>query len=308
MSVYKQFTNNDIILNVFEANKLISFSSSDISDINTGIEFYTGKNISKKKFPTETSGFNITQSISGVYNNIKHSYYSNYLISPYGDPSPERVIVPGSDENGDKYISSGSNINGPRFENYLQTDLSYKKLFPTHPNSEISVISIPKSLIGENIVPSTLSFNSTRYINDFESISIKDDGEGNLLNGEQIIGNIFYSHGICVFTTGSINNWFSNYILDETNISYSSSFKIYESQYKCVISENEFNFSLNPSLISGSSDDKYYDFVTSSIFTPYITTIGMYNNDKELMAVAKLSQPIPISKLTDTTIIISYDI
>jgi hypothetical protein len=51
-----------------------------------------------------------------------------------------------------------------------------------------------------------------------------------------------------------------------------------------------------------------YNFVTGSFFTPYVTTVGLYNNDNDLIAVAKLSQPLPISSVTDTTILINLDL
>jgi hypothetical protein len=35
--------------------------------------------------------------------------------------------------------------------------------------------------------------------------------------------------------------------------------------------------------------------------------IGLYNDNKELLAVAKLSQPLPVSPTTDTTILINID-
>ena len=57
--------------------------------------------------------------------------------------------------------------------------------------------------------------------------------------------------------------------------------------------ENEFNFSQNPSLISGSSNSGILsDFATGSYFDPYITTVGLYNDANELLAVAKLSKPL----------------
>jgi hypothetical protein len=36
--------------------------------------------------------------------------------------------------------------------------------------------------------------------------------------------------------------------------------------------------------------------------------VGMYNNKKELLAVAKLAQPLVVSPTTDTSIIINLDI
>jgi len=52
-----------------------------------------------------------------------------------------------------------------------------------------------------------------------------------------------------------------------------------------------FNYSTNPSFISGSDGSVLYD---SFINDPqvYITTVGLYNNNQELVAVAKLSRPL----------------
>ena len=89
--------------------------------------------------------------------------------------------------------------------------------------------------------------------------------------------------------------------------SFQSSRTIYETQYKCTIGENEFNFSLNPSLISGSTDGTVYDYVTGSYFDPYVTTIGLYDELQNLLAVGKLAQPLPTTATTDTTILINID-
>jgi hypothetical protein len=42
-------------------------------------------------------------------------------------------------------------------------------------------------------------------------------------------------------------------------------------------------------------------------FAPYATTIGLYNDDNELLMVAKLGKPIMLSPDTDTTFIVKYD-
>ena len=90
--------------------------------------------------------------------------------------------------------------------------------------------------------------------------------------------------------------------------SFESTMTIYESQYKCTLLENEFNFSQNPSIISGSSNSgTLLDFATGSYFEPYITTVGLYNNAKELVAIGKLAQPLQSSDVTDTTILVNLD-
>tara|TARA_R110000751_G_scaffold9079_2_gene34842 strand:+ start:3176 stop:4198 length:1023 start_codon:yes stop_codon:yes gene_type:complete len=64
------------------------------------------------------------------------------------------------------------------------------------------------------------------------------------------------------------------------------------SDYIFVRSRNsEFNYSENPSFISGSTGEVIYDnFINHP--QVYTTTVGMYNDSNELIAVAKLSKPI----------------
>jgi hypothetical protein len=54
---------------------------------------------------------------------------------------------------------------------------------------------------------------------------------------------------------------------------------------------SEFNYSENPSFISGSTGEVIYsDFINNP--QVYITTVGLYNDNNELLAVAKLSRPL----------------
>jgi len=64
------------------------------------------------------------------------------------------------------------------------------------------------------------------------------------------------------------------------------------SDYVFVRSRNaEFNYSENPSFISGSTGDVLYSAFINSPQT-YITTVGFYNDTNDLLAVAKLSKPL----------------
>jgi hypothetical protein len=64
------------------------------------------------------------------------------------------------------------------------------------------------------------------------------------------------------------------------------------SDYVFVRARNsEFNYSENPSFISGSTGDVIYSTFINSPQT-YVTTVGFYNDTNELLAVAKLSKPL----------------
>jgi len=88
------------------------------------------------------------------------------------------------------------------------------------------------------------------------------------------------------------------------NVKFRSTQTIYQQQIICQVDENEFNYTLNPSATSGSD---YHDFVTGSDFAPYVTTVGLYNETNELLAVAKLAQPFRMPQNTDVTFVVRWD-
>lgn len=82
-----------------------------------------------------------------------------------------------------------------------------------------------------------------------------------------------------------------------TAVSGAASFKLNSeetvtSDYVFVRARNaEFNYSENPSFISGSTGDVIYSVFINSPQT-YMTTVGFYNDTNDLLAVAKLSKPL----------------
>jgi hypothetical protein len=82
-------------------------------------------------------------------------------------------------------------------------------------------------------------------------------------------------------TTGSITSSFSL----NSNETITSDFVF------CRARNAEFNYTENPSFISGSTGAVLYNLFINSP-TTYITTVGMYNDSNELLAVAKLSKPL----------------
>lgn len=94
------------------------------------------------------------------------------------------------------------------------------------------------------------------------------------------------------------------------NLNFRNEHTIYENFIKCSVEESEYNLTYNPSLLSDRTNisSSIADFATGSEFRPYVTTIGLYNEQNELLMVAKLGKPIPVSSETDMTFLIKYDI
>jgi hypothetical protein len=317
MGVFKSFITSDVIVSPFEVNKSFTFKGNELTGSNVEIDRYIGKNVTTSpwisgSYPT---GYITTQDQVLVYRSIRELYYSNYLLGDDGSPAATASF------NTDGTITGAAYT--PNYYNYLSSTLLANRYFPTGSNDIIGVISIPSNLYGEYIKPGTLLLSNPDYI-------LNDDGEGNIISGSYKVGDIIYEHGMIILTSDGIPKQdgygfatygtssygvgdvgFINSFITSSNVtcSFSSSFNIYETQYKCTLRENEFNFSQNPTLVSGSSNSGIlYNFATGSYFSPYVTTVGLYDNNYNLLAVAKLAQPLPTSAVTDTTILINLDL
>jgi len=314
MSAFKQFLSTDVIVSPLVVNKSFSFEGT-ASLINNGVIALVGTNYNKSSslFYTSSSILNptITSSISQgrLYNSVKQLYYTNYIPNPIsGSPYITNYLGQVVEDNSQTDVYS-------RFHNYEQTSLfqtnsvSYTSNygFSRYFNDYIYMLSIPRDLFGDYINPSTF-YLKLEEVTPGDFITVTDNGEGILVSGSQVVGIINYSHGTVIFPPNyGINIDECLFQTNNITCSFQSSRTIYETQYKCTIRPEEFNFSLNPSLISGSTEGTVYSFVTGSYFSPYVTTVGFYNEAQELLMVAKLGQPLPTSRTTDTTILVNID-
>jgi hypothetical protein len=222
-------------------------------------------------------------SASLVYASAKQLYYSNSL------PNPEATF--------------NTPLNVRRYDNFIQSGLYAPMNFPTAPGATISVVSIPKSLYGDYIKPGSVLCGGAR-----------DDGEGNMRSGGingSIVGRIIYSHGMIIFTSGNGGP-----------ASFRSTKIVYETQYKCTIRPDEFNYSCNPTILkttrptnpisaNGEPTDLggvVEDYVADNPgFAPYVSAVGLYDSNNICLAVGKLALPIPTSRTTDMNIVINLD-
>jgi hypothetical protein len=214
------------------------------------------------------------------YRLVRQLYYQNYLTGSLLNSTSSW------DWNQQSTACSGSSD----YEN---------RRFPTESNARITYIYMPPSVIGEQISRNSLSITSSQF-------DIKDDGNGNLIDYSipANIGNVIYSQGMTIITTGShvdlITSSFATW-------SFNGETTIYQNEYRCHISENDFNYTQNPSAIVSGTLGTYLNAITGSDFRPYITTVGLYNQRDELLVVGKLSTPYPVPPNTDMTFVVRYD-
>jgi hypothetical protein len=93
-------------------------------------------------------------------------------------------------------------------------------------------------------------------------------------------------------TTGSVYNNYNLYnsIASGSNFQMNSSETISARYFFTRIKNGEYNYTTNPSVIDANGNLLYNTLINNP--QTYITTVGMYNDSNELLAVAKLSKPL----------------
>ena len=135
--------------------------------------------------------------------------------------------------------------------------------------------------------------------------ALSDRTEGGTALQTQYVGNIFTKHGIVVFSSADYR--IDDLIKTSFTASYRSTVTIHELGVVTRLDAGDFNMSTNVTL-TGDDDSTYYSFVSGSTFNPYITTIGLYNDFGELLAIGKLAQPIRKRTDVDMNFLIRLDL
>ena len=122
-----------------------------------------------------------------------------------------------------------------------------------------------------------------------------DEADGGILhnsnNSVSMSGPSNTSEGIKAVLTGSEISGAADNIRNRIyNVQFNNTVELNSTVYFCRINHNEFNYSTNPTYLN----DGKIRVKTKSTDVPiaYVTSIGLYNSNNELMAVAKLSEPL----------------
>jgi hypothetical protein len=117
-----------------------------------------------------------------------------------------------------------------------------------------------------------------------------------ILNGEALKASVgsgglgmTINEGFNIAATTNLNS--INSILNQGASFSLQSEETISSNYIFVrVRNGEFNYSTNPSIITGSGELRYDVLVNSP--QAYMTTVGLYNDNNDLIGVAKLSRPL----------------
>lgn len=293
---------------------LTSFNTSSVQEAGSSGNFYL--NI----FQTASTGASAAVQFAIAYGNkygSGSSFYNNAVVgmSPtkttYGQY--QNLIL--GDENSD-FLFGG--VSSSDFWVISVDRTRYKEsLFPGSFTLELSGSTGLITLTDDSQVASSIVFNEAGRV--FQLVSgsqgIVYTGTGVTSNGYSpssgsyglllpdigtiILNPTALSASIRLASSKSYNSDGLNYrkLFNAINGSTAKSFSLnsqetISSDYIFIRARNaEFNYSENPSFISGSTGEVIYNSFINAPQT-FITTIGLYNDVNELLAVAKLSRPL----------------
>jgi len=190
--------------------------------------------------------------------------------------------------------------------------------------TRVWVVKVSPKRYGEKIKPGSVVFEFENADSD-DPFQIVDDGNGNLYaeNGV-LVGNVFYANGVLVLTkrvadTSQGNGaytYFPSYAqfsqesfdfksYQKFTFKFSNQVTLYDHEVRCTVDQHEFNGVTNPSV--KKSDGSLVEYYQSNSFSPYITTVGLYDEFLNLVAIGKLSSPVQKPKNTPLTINVKFD-
>jgi len=134
------------------------------------------------------------------------------------------------------------------------------------------------------------------------------NGYGDLRLGNPIGGTAGASHNGFNFITGSSISGSADAIRNRIyNLSFNNTTELNSTIYYCRAAHNEFNYSANPTYIDPTTSQIRVKTSTFDQPVSYITTVGLYGANNELLAVAKVSEPIKKTPDTELALRVRLD-
>jgi len=265
--------------------------------------------------PTLTTFFTSSTQEAGSSGN----YYLNIYQTASTDSNAAiqfAVVYGNKDGSGSIYYNSAVTGVSPtktiygQYRTLVLGDENSSFIFGNQSSSDFWALSIDRARYKESIFPGSLTLKLSGSLG---VISLTDDSQvvasTTFTDAGRVYNLISGSAGSKVTTTATtgiglnvsrslnapgLNN---RRIFQAISASTAATFKLnsqetISSDYIFIRARNaEFNYTENPSFISGSTGEVVYD---EFILNPqtYITTVGLYNDTNDLVAVAKMSRPL----------------
>jgi hypothetical protein len=116
--------------------------------------------------------------------------------------------------------------------------------------------------------------------------------------------------GFGTITGSSVDVMANNLRARLYNLQFNNTTELNSTIYFCRASNSEFNYSANPTYLSTSGGPSEIVVKDGSVSTDphsYITSVGLYSADNELLAVAKVSEPLKKDPTNELTLRVRLD-
>ena len=138
-----------------------------------------------------------------------------------------------------------------------------------------------------------------------EQVTVLGRNTNQSLYQTAVCGNVFYRRGNIVIS-GFDPKYLSAFVGDWT-LNYRGTHTIYQREMMIRIPKGACNLSQNPTVLKNLKSDLLIDDMVSGSLYPYATTIGFYDDQQNLLAIAKMNQPIQMRDDTVINIITRMD-
>lgn len=265
MSFFK-FKNSDILSTTYLVYPSYNLTMSTV--FLTTSAFYLFPSTSVKTSRTYTD-------INGIVGSGSYQLTGN-IIFVAGATTREKYVL-----NRLKNIYSANSFK--KNQNYSSSSLMASTILGT----SMAYINIPAVLYGSEIKKTSIALSTNT------GISWYDDGYGGLYSGSLLLGCVYYEYGIIYLSPLALSGGISS--SNEVYINFSGTNITPITTYMCRAPKATSNFSNNPTFTqpSGSlSGSVSFNEILTKNPTTYITTVGLYDENYKLVAVAKVSSPI----------------
>jgi len=176
--------------------------------------------------------------------------------------------------------------------------------------TSLTVVSIARGSYKSALLPGSFRLGTLTDDSNMRIPQILNCGRAyNVVTGEELPGGGF-TYGIGTGTSGLFLPDVGLILLDsfpgDSDFTLRTEDPTPTTQVFIRARNNEYNYSMNPSFILGSTGDVVYKSFIDNPQT-YITTIGLYNDNNVLMAVAKLPKPFNKNFTTELSVKVSLN-
>ena len=273
-------------------------------------------------------------SVKVVFSNAPTQGQAITITALKADGTTESATFTAHDSNnaGLNFSRAGATSNSPtNLKAAIERNADIKDLVTVSAVQSGTTITITQVNVG--------AAGNTAVTNNLANVSIggATAGQAGVFTGgvsNVTTGLIYYQAGIAVLSasvfgtsaqimnnaTSSFDNALQSASIDQfsdglrnrvQNISFNNTTELNSTIYFCRASKNEFNYSSNPTYISGSKIIVKTNPGVANEFLQqpraYITTVGLYSASNELLAVAKLSEPLKKTPTNEVTLRVRLD-